>query len=469
MAPTLLRTTGKSMTKFNPLLSLGEPLYFFSRLPLFCYIVPWKVGESMRHISAIGLLLIAVLCSGCLGSSDSDCGGSCHNIPPATGAHLSHTDGLLPMPCDTCHGEGADGSDHPGHDDGSLTVLGQGTYESDHGTRPAWYGSVWGSSAAFDGFDPGSSLCSGLVCHGLEPVGWNHYLSSDTYNSVCRGCHNITTASFKLPGDMIVYRASNAAANYEGPISGFSLGGHGDTGINNPLWFRDSAPGSSVPLACVACHDAGSPHFPVTVDNPYRMPALALANNLPGASNTEGLITNLCTRTDCHPKYSTGSTRGYLTQSLKHPNDHFPLSTGVNADPTIMTSNPFAYILSEAVSSTTDPAYDPIGRANPVGLSIDRYVDHWAYWNPSAPATAETSDDEPFLPLGDPLLMQVGDSYDNTPSMLVVCTTCHNPHGTDLHIPGQNPGVASTLATIPANRMLRLRNMTDELCEACHI
>jgi len=371
------------------------------------------------------------------------------------------------MLCDTCHGNGAAASDHPGHDDGGLTILAQDNYEADHGSRPAWFGSTWGSNASFAGFDPSSSVCSGLTCHGLDLVGWTQDMRSGLYNRVCTGCHDITPTVFKLPDNGKIFRASKAAANYEGPLSGFSRGGHGDEGIKDPAWFEDTALGSTVPLACVACHDANAPHFPVTDDNPYRMPAVALANNLPGASSTEGPITNLCTQTDCHPKVLGDGDFGFLS-TMKHPSDNWPLSTQTSAMPINMTANTLAYVLNEAVSSTNDPAYDPLGRAKTVELHIDRYVDHWAYWNSSAPVTADITDDEPFLPLGDPLLKQVGDSYDNTPTDLITCVTCHNPHGTDLHVAGQVPGVASTLKAVPSNKMLRLRDQDGELCVACH-
>jgi hypothetical protein len=194
------------------------------------------------------------------------------------------------------------------------------------------------------------------------------------------------------------------------------------------------------------------------------MPTTALANNLPGASSTEGLLTNLCTQTYCHPKVRGDGDFGFLS-AIKHPNDNWPITNPYIIN---MTANPSASIFDEGATSTSDPALDPAGRSNPVGLHIDRYIDHWAYWNSSAPATATTIDDEPFLPLGDPLLKQVGESYDNMPSRLITCVTCHNPHGTDLHVNGQMPGVTSTLSSIPADKMLRLRDQNGELCEACH-
>jgi hypothetical protein len=418
----------------------------------------------MRHFVAAGLLILAVICAGCLGSSGSDCNSECHNTPPATGAHLAHTDGHLPMPCDACHGEGASDSDHPGHRDLSTTLLGAADYEATYGSRPAWYSSVWGNSASYTGTSPSDATCSDLTCHGMDIVAWNQDAGAATYNGVCTGCHDITPAVFQLPGYGTVFTASTAAANYEGPISGFGRGGHGDSNINNPAWFADSAPGSSVPLACVTCHDADAPHFPTTDDNSYRMPASALANNLPGASSTEGAITNLCTQTYCHPKVRGDGDFGFLT-AIKHPNDNWPITfpNVIN-----MTDNPLAEILEEGISSTIDPAYDPVGRSNPVGLHIDRYIDHWAYWNSAAPSTEDTSDDEPFLPLGDPLMKQVGSSYDNTPSSLITCVTCHNPHGTDLFVSGQAPGVSSSLTSLPSNKMLRLRDQDGELSAACH-
>ncbi|UCG38841.1 MAG: hypothetical protein JSV00_00980, partial [bacterium] len=246
-------------------------------------------------------------------------------------------------------------------------------------------------------------------------------------------------------------------------------GGHGDTTINDPAWFRDCAPGRSLPLPCVACHDDRAPHFPPAVGNPYRMTAAALSNTLPGADPSEPNVTNLCTQTDCHPKVLGTGSYGFLT-AIKHPSGLWPI-TAPEPDVVLM-DYPQASINSEAPGSSTDPALDPAGRLNPVGLSIDRYVDHWAYMNPDAPATADTADDEPFLPLGDPLLKSSGDLFDNEAGdaacCLVVCTTCHNPHGTDLHVPGQTPGVWSSIVDIPANKMLRLRDQDGELCDACH-
>lgn len=283
-------------------------------------------------------------------------------------------------------------------------------------------------------------------------------------------------SSFQLPATSgTLYQATNAAANYIGPISGFSRGGHGDTGINDPSWFTDTAPGTAVPLSCSGgvgtggaprCHDESMDHFPVRTDNPYRVSQNALDNNLPGRSLSEGPLTNLCTQTNCHPKVLGGGDYGFLS-ALKHPSDHWPITLPVE----VLVSVPTAQINLASASSTTTRAYDPVGRSDTVGVHIDRYVDHWGYWGAGTTCTSTSSDDEPFLPLADSLVKQVGDDYDNdsnNANRLVTCVTCHNPHGTDLYVSGQNCGGATTLTSIPGNNMLRLRDQDDELCDACH-
>ncbi len=127
-----------------------------------------------------------------------------------------------------------------------------------------------------------------------------------------------------------------------------------------------------------------------------------------------------------------------------------------------------------AQSTTTAPRLDPIGVSvgaddDPlVGTHIDRYVDHWEWWRPAYPATTPTTDNVPFLPLGDSLGKTTSGTYNNATNIKVTCITCHNPHGTDLYVFDQRPGQASTLVNIPANKMLRLRDQDEELCNACH-
>jgi hypothetical protein len=45
----------------------------------------------------------------------------------------------------------------------------------------------------------------------------------------------------------------------------------------------------------------------------------------------------------------------------------------------------------------------------------------------------------------------------------VMCVTCHNPHGTDLHVEDTGGN-----RSIPDNNMLRLRDENNMLCEGCH-
>jgi hypothetical protein len=407
--------------------------------------------------------------------------GACHDYPPTTGAHGKHlqtqaTGGLV-ISCDVCHGPGAEQSDHPGHGDGgqavassNITLLGEANYVANYGTaRPSWFDSTWGANGEATWTTLTDVTCQ-VRCHGNEvgssdgdgPLSWNETADNTTYNNVCFYCHNLVTSAFQLQATSgTLYQASNAAANYVAPISGFSRGGHGDTAINDPAWFADSAPGTSVPLACVACHEESKEHFPVETGNPYRVSNAALNNSLPDNSNEVGPLTNLCTQTNCHPKILGSGDYGFLS-AIKHPSDHWPTGNEVEIN---MTDNPSAPILSAGASSPSNPAYDPAGRTA-VDLHIDRYVDHWGYWG--AVSCTPGGDEEPFMPLDDSLSKQVGQDYDNVDSDLITCTTCHNPHGTDLHVVGQGCGQSSTLVSIPANKMLRLRDQDGEMCEACH-
>jgi len=407
--------------------------------------------------------------------------GACHEYPPTRGAHGKHAqtqvNGGLGISCDVCHGVGAEKSDNYGHGEGgdvvisaNITLLGTATYGT---TRPSWYDSTWGTGGLAVVTDYQTNVTCQARCHGNElgssdgdgSLSWYDVADSPTYNVVCFYCHNMVTSSFQLPATSgTLYQATNAAANYIGPISGFSRGGHGDTGINDPAWFKDTAPGSAVPLACVKCHDESQGHFPVETANPYRVSDNALSNNLPGDSSAEGPLTNLCTQTNCHPKVLGAGDFGFLS-AIKHPSDHWPITSPAEIN---MMANPVAQILSNGISSTTTPAYDPADRNTTVGLHIDRYVDHWGYWGAVSCPPDDPDDEEPFLPLDDPLEKLVGQNFDNAAADLITCVTCHNPHGTDLLVSGEGCGQASTLTSIPSNKMLRLRDQDGEMCAACH-
>jgi len=440
------------------------------------------------------------------------CAG-CHEYPPTSGAHTAHagTAGGKPeFNCETCHGPGPGSAAWHNQSDVSTydpdVHFANITLSSDLNTTQrdvenAYYNTTWtraGTSVPPSVTKAGAYAfeCTNVYCHGLDSVTWT-WDAAATGNPAslqairtCGGCHGVAT---DIDGDSAIdpdhdndgfidvasfrsragtqYQASNAAANYEVPISGFSRGGHGDTFINDPQWFEDTADGTELPVSCTTCHDASKDHFPVATADPYRMSAAALNDTLPGRDVNQTPITNLCTQSNCHPKLQTVTGTGTyaFAEAPKHPNDHFTDWLGGTSDIIVDVVAP---INLSGSSSTTSPRYDPVGvvsNGDPdVQQHIDRYVDHWEWRNPSSPATGSNSDDVPFLPLGDSLGKQVGNDYDNDLTTNVTCITCHNPHGTDLHVVGQTPGSGSTVGIIPANRMLRLRDQDSELCSACH-
>jgi hypothetical protein len=435
------------------------------------------------------------------------CGG-CHEFPPTSGAHDAHadtTDGKPGFNCETCHGPNTgsaswhnqtgtstyneNNSSHYNNITFSfnLTPAQRGTTEDNY------YNQTWDNGSAMAitvtrgaGYN---FTCVNAACHGRDPVNWNWTQGAGPNNPapqeqyrLCGGCHGATSdidgdgsvdpdadgdgdidvASFYSRSGTL-YQASNTAANYEGPVSGWAQGGHGDSTITDPTWFEDSAPNSEVPVACVACHDSSAGHFTLDNANPYRL------NGAPygGDDINQTGITNLCTQTDCHPK-TTVAPDGYsYLEGVKHPNDFF--DHPIDGPKSILAYDAGMRVHDENPGATTsNPAYDPIrlSGAETVGLHIDRYVDHWGWWGSSC--TTATDDDDPFLPLDDSTTKNVGGSYNNNTSQIITCITCHNPHGSDLMVSGQSCGSASSLVLIPANKMLRLRDQDDEICEACH-
>jgi hypothetical protein len=449
---------------------------------------------------------------------EAECGG-CHEFPPTTGAHLAHAStagGKPEFNCETCHGPNpGTASWHNDSNDSSYSSTDSVNYNNitlmpslsgaEQGVEASYYNSTWTRSSIASAYAPtvtsrGPSWqfeCTNVVCHGMDTINWtwksdpgttlSNPAPSDQY-LLCGGCHGLTSninntgsnpdsdrdgdgkidvASFYSRGGGTLYEATSAAANYEIPVSGFSRGGHGDSTINSESPAINSAPNSSPPVACAACHDPDKPHFNIGSSNRYRLPDNALNNTLPGWVSVEGPVTNLCTQTDCHPKlYGAGNYA--VLEGGKHASDHFAYQGSEKAIFVNDGSKPI--ILSGLPSDTTDPHYNPDGLS--IGVHIDQYVDHWAWWEPTKPATSDTGDDYPFLPLGDSLELS-GSTYDNQAdsTTLITCITCHNPHGTDLVVGGETPGQASTFIMVPDNNMLRLRYQEgddDELCEACH-
>ncbi len=449
-------------------------------------------------------------CTGCHehNNINAACGG-CHDFPPTTGAHSAHAstaNGKPAFNCETCHGPSpgsarwhneSNVSSYSSTDNYSNITLmpdllsaGWGTAEHSYyyttWTRPSPAYAPTVTKAAGYQF-----VCTNVYCHGMDPVNWT-WQPYSTANpappggyEACGGCHGMTTdidgdgdvdpdrgsagvidvASFwDRSGNL--YEASNAAANYEVPVSCFSRGGHGDTNINNESPFIDSAPNSSLPVACGSCHDGNAVHFDIAGQNPSNPYRLKTPSSY-GEGTQE--VTDLCTQANCHPREGTLPTDYRVLQPGKHASDFYPLNqAGEHAIFFTDTSKP---LLLTGDGDSGDPRYDPSTKTSAVGIHIDRYVDHWAWWGGTA-VTTSTADDQMFLPLGDSLSKASTDVYDNnTGSPRITCITCHNPHGTDLLVATQSPGCGSTYLNIPDNNMLRIRYTDpddDEICSACH-
>ncbi len=433
----------------------------------------------------------------------------CHAYPPHTGAHDKH---YAPPPygpglnCAACHGPlpGSAGWHNPGgkgaysstDDYGGITLMAELTAAQRTTPENAYFFTTW----TLPGYAPTPKVtkapryaftCSYTSCHGMARVTWTWQAMSSVNPAAspgyrtCGGCHGmgsdgygrrVYASSFRTRAGSS-YKATSAAANYRKPLSGFSRGGHGDTAIYNQTPPLESAPDSELPVACGSCHDGGKPHFPPANDDPYRMSTNARINRLPGweLSPQESRITNLCTQTNCHPKFPTSTTYGILMPDIsahRHGSDHYPVSGSTKL---YYIKSAAKRIIRPGPSDNTDATYNPAslgGSFLPVGVDIDRYVDHWQWWG--TPATlADTTDGHPFMPLGDSLGKLSTGSYNNVAdsTTLVTCITCHNPHGSDLFVYDCTPGQPNQYVLIPNNKMLRLRfedNASDELCDACH-
>jgi predicted CXXCH cytochrome family protein len=450
-------------------------------------------------------------------NTNAACGG-CHDFPPTTGAHTAHASTLNGKPafnCETCHGPNPGSASWHNESSASSYSATNSTHFNNITLKPdlsavqmgaseyAYYNSTWTrSSPAFAPTVTKAAgyqfVCTNVYCHGMDPVNWTWqpYSTSNPAPEggyeACGGCHGMTTdidgdgdvdpdrgstgvidvASFwDRSGNL--YEASNAAANYEVPVSCFSRGGHGDTNINNESPFIDSAPSSSLPVACGTCHNGNAVHFDIAgqnPSNPYRLkqPGTDFTDH----AETDG-VTDLCTQSNCHPREGTLPTDYRVLQPGKHPNDFWPLNqAGEHAIVFSDTSKP---LLLTGNGSTSDPRYDPSTKTSPsrtIGIHIDGFADHWAWWGGTS-VTTSTADDYMYLPLGDSLTRTSTGDYDNndTPAQRITCITCHNPHGTDLLVATQSPGCGSTYLNIPDNNMLRIRYIDpgdDELCQACH-
>ncbi len=395
----------------------------------------------------------------------------CENYTDGGGAHLSHleviraefgaSDSAREL-CGPCHGDDAgSGPDHAvsGELSGTWSITSRAQVNLKERTQSSWdgmtdesgtnvidpaegaYGGVaLPTSPPGDAVDPADSTCTGVDCHGNPPASEGLHWAMDVTDGagdadglgksrVCAGCHDgdATRAQVRLydAADNLVYPAGpgsgfapDAARVYYATPSGYARGGHGDSGIQNEDPFIDSAPGVTTPVDCTACHDAGADHFPEAAANIHRLRNQTLED----AVDASGL----CTR--CHTAYNDKAGNG---NPLHHP-------SGV---------------------AFTRPYKEPTGVNYDVPAGGEGDVDEFVmYWT-----------DTTYTSVGNPSQVDLPRLDDIFPgqSQMLACTTCHQPHGTDLAV-DVSQGGGGTYTEIPDNNMLRLRDTDNTLCEACH-
>ena len=363
----------------------------------------------------------------------------------------------------------------------------------------------WGASATYGGntlptvppgnaMDEGNSRCALLACHGSASVAENltwynstrasmdttgNVNDGDARNRACEGCHDETPARLAVYDASNVLRydatASDAAANYYAPISTYGRGGHGDPKIQDEDPFINSDPSHSTRTAgqdgidCTACHSQTAAHFPEAASgNIHR-----LANTNIESDSTSGLC-NQCHSRTAYPQLSTSP------YTLNHHPSFVYRRAGTVRD---VVPAGGTKILNNVTGSTTWTEMPPTGSkhyeqsAYGAGGTVggftfsgnpDKFVDWWG-GDPGG-----TTISPPPMPdfrngaLGSPAATLPLERYiyNSGTSPIVMCVTCHNPHGTDLFV--FVPSVPSTLTSIPDNNMLRVRDEDNTLCNACH-
>jgi hypothetical protein len=336
----------------------------------------------------------------------------------------------------------------------------------------------------------------------VETTGTGSPNDSPLLSKVCQSCHDSYPADIRLfdaAGAVLMYgkRGSGAfleylsssvdsAANYYGPVSGYGRGGHGDDRLSDPLGYDIPSAAATAPIDCSACH-AGTgptdpPHVPLSIAN---MDGNRLFDaNLEDDTHS---IAGLCNTTDCHD--SAVYTQSYLpdppprTAWQHHPSYVEYVWTG-NRITENVDDLPATTWTKDAAETYNQNAY---GAALTIGAdetehsfsgNPDRFIDWYnrgAGWLPTdgqnnfaSPANrgvflgesgGNTGLDSPkaVLPL-ERYILNTGTSK------IVLCVTCHNPHGTDLYVHDQH-NVGQDIAD---HQMLRMQHEDSALCNACH-
>ncbi|RMG84771.1 MAG: hypothetical protein D6708_16610 [Candidatus Dadabacteria bacterium] len=384
------------------------------------------------------------------------------NYTGGGGAHIEHVKNLLlkKFPgsddpkelCGPCHGDGAGSLNHAesGEVGGTWSISSRAFVNIRARSNSSWdgmtgdptpggYGGVLlPTTPPGNAVDAADSTCTGVDCHGnpdaSEGLYWNQAAAGDDpgvendgqgRSQVCAGCHDGQPVKAQIRlwdrNDASVYvsaLAPDAAANYFGTRSGYARGGHGDANIQTESGFVDSAPGVTTPIDCTACHDAALDHFPAASATLHRL----RTQTLESATDANGL----CTR--CHTGYNDTASNG---NPLHHP-------SGI--------------AFTRAYNEPTGVNYDvPAGGEG----DVDEFVMYWT--------------DTSYTSVGSPSqvdLPRLDDIFPGQPQQLA-CTTCHQPHGTDLAV-DVSQGGGGTYTDVPDNNMLRLRDTDSTLCSACH-
>jgi hypothetical protein len=426
--------------------------------------------------------------------------------------------------CGPCHGEGAGSTNHLNTTKGAgawgdstrqSVNIAVRTYSS-WGTGPTYRGVALPTTGNNAAMDMTNSRCANLDCHGVNEtndaavnVSWKlpadvegpsggNAVDAPERTKVCGACHDKTPANIRVynaAGTLVwgstltgaagyTSDAVNAAANYFGTLSGYSRGGHGDIAkiqTEDPFVNSDGNHDSSSPIDCTACHVSTAAHIPTVSPDWHRLGW----TGTPTGQNLQDVCTNAsCHSVNDYKQYHHPSFNGNdivthdvvpaAGQGVLNPvtNNVQWYDTGGGGlgpfeqrDSTTNTMERHGAGSSVSVATAIDPAGTIVYSKN-----ADVFVDWWGTGGGSSYNASQQPPPRPVF---------YGESQSATPravlpleqyvlgvgtSNRVLCTTCHNPHGTDLFMYDQY-GVGQD---VPDNNMLRLRNTDSTLCNACH-